>query len=290
MRKLIEKDAEVKSRFDTDGNGHIDGDEWEQVRQLVIRRLEGEATEQAEAQRLAAEADEAVSIAAVAGGAIAQQIYDGDLSVGGPGAVLGNGISDSDDLILEQQGGLSQAFEGLMRRSYAILGADGRTLGTVEQVENELLQDLGRRSLFDPKELSFRLCDAATTETFTLQRSESLGSDQLFIYDSAGAQAGMVRRKPGLLSSEYRITSSLDAGTLSVKSSLFKPFSLEILGIVGSTIGTVQRGWSGLGAFVTGANRMRIHLDEPAQASPMHRIGLVAAALVADLEAEDRKR
>ena len=58
MRKLIQKDPEVLARFDTDGNGVIDGHEWEQVRQLVIQRLEREEAETAEASRLAAEAGE----------------------------------------------------------------------------------------------------------------------------------------------------------------------------------------------------------------------------------------
>jgi len=44
MRVLIEKDPATRTRFDTDGNGVIDGDEWEQVWQLVIRDWTARAT------------------------------------------------------------------------------------------------------------------------------------------------------------------------------------------------------------------------------------------------------
>ena len=56
MRELIESDPAVKSRFDTDGNGVIDGFEWDQVRQLVTARLEREAAEAAESMRAEFEA------------------------------------------------------------------------------------------------------------------------------------------------------------------------------------------------------------------------------------------
>lgn len=45
MKSLIEHDPKVRARFDTDGNGVIDGEEWEAVRQLVIQRLEREQAE-----------------------------------------------------------------------------------------------------------------------------------------------------------------------------------------------------------------------------------------------------
>lgn len=55
MRELIASDPRVLARFDTDGNGVIDGDEWEAVRQLVTRRLEREEVEAELARRLADE-------------------------------------------------------------------------------------------------------------------------------------------------------------------------------------------------------------------------------------------
>ena len=51
-------------------------------------------------------------------------------------------------------------------------------------------------------------------------------------------------------------------------------------------IGMVERGWSGLGAFLTGGNRMRIRVD-PGEVTPEQRWGLLAAALLADLSSED---
>lgn len=52
MKERIASDPRVLARFDTDGNGVIDGEEWEAVRQLVIRRLQREAQEAEAARRL----------------------------------------------------------------------------------------------------------------------------------------------------------------------------------------------------------------------------------------------
>lgn len=43
MKELIANDPAVLARFDTDGNGVIDGEEWEAVRQVVIQRLKRKA-------------------------------------------------------------------------------------------------------------------------------------------------------------------------------------------------------------------------------------------------------
>ncbi len=57
MRELIADDPRVLARFDTDGNGVIDGEEWEAVRQVVIKRLERETMEAELARQLREQLD-----------------------------------------------------------------------------------------------------------------------------------------------------------------------------------------------------------------------------------------
>lgn len=59
MKELIASDPAVLAHFDADGNGVIDGQEWEAVRQVVIRRLEREAAEAELARQMLQELDDA---------------------------------------------------------------------------------------------------------------------------------------------------------------------------------------------------------------------------------------
>jgi hypothetical protein len=102
MRVLIEKDPEVKARFDTDGNGVIDGHEWEQVRQLVIQRLERADSEEAEGRACAKGVGATFGGGVAAPGEIATGIVDDDLV---PTSAVPHGIGEADCRVLEQQGG-----------------------------------------------------------------------------------------------------------------------------------------------------------------------------------------
>jgi hypothetical protein len=284
MRQLIEKDPEVKARFDTDGNGVIDGHEWEQVRQLVIARLEREAAEDAEGRQNAEEAGEAFAVEGAAAGAVATTIFDADLQTG---TAVPHSIGEADCMVLEQQGGLSQVFEGAFRRRYAVLAEDGSTLGAVEQVESELVLGMTPRSIFEHPDLHFRVSDAGTGTVTTFRRTQGLARDRIDVIDTAGLYRASVEWKVSLLGRKFEVSPSGDGGIVIVKSNLLKPFSLEILDCVDDPIGSIERGWSGLGAFLTGGNRMRIRVN-PGEVTPEQRWGLLAAALLADVSAEKK--
>ena len=287
MRVLIEKDPATLARFDTDGNGVIDGHEWEQVRQLVIQRLEREEAEDAEAMRLAAEAGERFAATAATPGAVAHAIYEGDLPANLGSAALPVSIADADEMVLEQQGGLGQVFEGMVRRRYAVLAADGSPLGTVEQIESEMVQNLTNRSLFEIPDLHFRVTDAGTGATMTFRRTQGLARDRIDVVDAAGLYHANVEWKLSLLGKKFVIQPAGEGGEITLKSTILRPFTLEIRDLVDDPIGTVERGWSGLGAFLTGGNRMRIRVN-PGEVTSEQRWGLLAAALLADLSAESK--
>ena len=286
MRALIEKDPAVKARFDRDGNGVIDGYEWDEVRQLVIQRLEREDAERQQGERAAAEAGEKIAAATAGPGAVAQEIYESDL----PAADLASArsIGDADEIILEQQGGVVGAvLEGITRRRYAVFAGDGELLASVEQLESQMLQGLVPRSPFEIPDLNFRVADAATGDVWNFRRSQSVGSDQIEVTDATGRLRAIVSWRLALLRRKYAVEPSGEGGSLTVQSNLLRPFTLSVLDCVDDEIGAIERGWSGLGAFLTGANRMRVKV-RPGELVPEHRFGLVAACLLEDLAAEER--
>jgi hypothetical protein len=287
MRELIQKDPAVLAQFDTDGNGVIDGHEWEQVRQLVTQRLEREEAESNEANRLAAEAGETFNSMQAAPGAVAQAIYEADLPSAYGADALPGAIGDADELVLDQQGGLSQIFEGMVRRRYSVFSVDGSQLGTVEQVENEMMQGLTNRSLFEVPDLHFRVSDAGTGTVMTFRRSQGLARDGIDVIDPNGLTRASVDWKLSLLGKKFVIQSASGGGTITVKSSFIRPFTLDVKDCVDDSIGKIERGWSGLGAFLTGGNRMRIRI-QPGEVTPDQRWGLLAAALLADLSEESK--
>ena len=73
----------------------------------------------------------------------------------------------------------------------------------------------------------------------------------------------------------------------SVKWRVLRPFTLTILDFMDDPCGEIQRGWSGLGAFLGGANRMRIRTTAGALDGSF-RFGLIAAAVLADMSEEGR--
>lgn len=282
MRVLIEKDPEVKARFDTDGNGVIDGHEWEQVRELVIARLEREMAEEALGRESGAEAGE--TLGTPVPGLIAEKIFDGDLQ---SPVALPHSIGEADCMVLEQQGGLSQVFEGTFRRRYAVLDADGGPLGTVEQVESELALGMAAHQIFEHPDLHFRVTDAGTGTVTTFRRTQGLARDCIDVIGPAGLYRASVEWKLSLLGRKFEVSPAGEGGIMTVKSTLRRPLTLSVLDCVDDPIGRIDRGWSGLGAFLTGGNRMRIRVN-PGEVTPEQRWGLLAAALLADVSAEKR--
>ena len=262
MRDLIRNDHAVRARFDLDGNGEIDGDEWEQVRQLVVRRLEREVAEAREAERLAEqsgatfEGNEGAEI-----GRVADQIYARDLpAVMGPMARV-TSLAATTDLILEQRSTPGH---------YSILSPDGNNLGTANQ----------------GPDLDF---DVATRDgqRFTVRRTPGPGADRVEILGASGGTHGYVQWKPALPKPSYHVVSTMDRGTLAVERQPQRPLTLLVLGPNGTTVGTIERGWSGLGGFLAGGNRTRIHV-QAGKVTAGQRWGLIATALLEELKAESR--
>ena len=288
MRALIEKDPAIRGRFDADGNGVIDGDEWEQVRQLVIHRLEHEEAEAATAERLAAKAGTRVAAAPAIPGAIAQAIHEGDLPASRGSSPTPESIGDADEMVLERQGALGALLGKMVRRRYAVFAADGSPLATLEQVENQLIQELTNQSILEAPDLHFRVVEAGNGNTTVFSRARGLARDRIEVTDPASRFRAAVEWKFTLLGRKLVVEPAGEGGPVTVKGSIFHPFTLEILDLVDDPIGRIEHGWSGLGAFLAGAHRTRIWV-KPGEVNPDQRWGLLAAALLADLESESHR-
>jgi hypothetical protein len=279
MRELIQTDPAVLARFDADGNGVIDGDEWEQVRQLVIQRLEREAAESAWGQQVVeAHPDAELDDLPVVVGNVAQEIYAAELPRA-QSAPWGGSLLDAPEIIVEERG-LGQVLQGIARRNYALLLPDGREVGAIEQRENEMLASFKAGGLTPT--LHFDVIDALSGERVTFRRDAEVFGDQVVILDPSGAQLGHIKTKFGLLNPSFKIVSTFSRSSLQVKWRVLRPFTMTVVDSVDDPVGEIQRGWSGLGAFLTGPNRMRIAVNRD-EVSRDLTWGLIACAVLAEM-------
>lgn len=120
-------------------------------------------------------------------------------------------------------------------------------------------------------------------------RTQGLAHDRIDVIDTAGLYRASVEWKFSFLGRKFVVEPSGEGGSVTLKSSLLRPLSLEILACVDHSMGSVERGWSGLGVFLTVRNRMRIRVN-PGEVTPEQRWGLLAPALLADVAAEEAQR
>jgi hypothetical protein len=151
-----------------------------------------------------------------------------------------------------------------------------------------MLQNMTHLDPFSVPDLTFRVRTVGG-ETYTFTRSRGFRSDGVEVRDPGGRTVGFVSWSPALLKRRYHVVSTMDRGSLTVVSQILRPFTHEIVTEDGENAGSIVRGWSGLGGFLTGGNRMRIQ-TAPARVTPGQRWGLLAAALLADLSGESRDR
>lgn len=283
LKQLIQTDPKIKARFDKDGNGIIDGDEWEEVRQLVIQRLtrkEAEAKAAADAAAAAAPAAEPEE-----GGEVAHQLFAEDLRPLPPENTAASSAGHHNVLIIEQQGGLGQVFEGMVRRNYLVYSADGRRIARIDQVESELFSELTQKDLSIP-DLHFKVSDELSGENLLLQKSETMShGTRIAVLNASGGEIAHTHFRGRLLERKAMAYSTLEAHGLEVTRKLLKPWTYDIKTELDDKVGSIERGWSGLGGFLTGGNKMRIQL-EPARSRPEIMWALVAAALMFDLSQE----
>lgn len=284
VKKLINERPDVRAKFDKDGNGVIDGEEWEEVRQLVIKRLERKA---AEAEAAAAAEAEQAAQAAPAPAPVAEDVV-GDIARQEARASVTGAVGDLDELVFRQEGSVvGQMMESMVRRQYAVYAPSGQVVARIQQQENEAIQNLGNKSLFDLPELNFGVQDLVTGESLTFTR-RTLGLNfRVDVSDPRGMIIGYAQGKTALLRSKYQVASSLLPHPWTITQPLFRPLSLDLIDAFDEPKGVIHRQWSGLGSFLTGSNQMRLEL-RPGGATRELRWALVAAMLMADLAWESK--
>lgn len=308
MKELIASDPEVLAQFDKDGNGVIDGAEWEEVRRLVIRRLEKEDFERQLAEKLLEEADEQEPEIQGRDFSNLELAFDPRRSNAGQAdeiferevarrrhaqtpqhvRVSEHGtLADCRELVLEQTGGIKQVFGGMFRREYSIRRRDGEVVGRIHQKQNEMLQDMTNLSLFRHKNVTFFIDDEVTNERFEMSRSASIGDNSIAVMNPNKRMIADTSWTLSFLRRKYEVRAVREGVSYYVRRLLLRPFTFEILDPFEEPIGTMSRGWSGIG-FLTGGNLFHIDIQE--DVSPDVMWGLLAAALLADLDSENGSR
>lgn len=297
MKQLIASDPKVLARFDTDGNGVIDGDEWAAVRQLVIQRLEREQGEHEEAKALAAEAggwsEEPVVVRdpwalAGAGQGVAETIFGEDLQAAPPKAQNYRRIADADTIVLQQEKTfVGQLLGGLVASEYSIRDADGEVMGAIQQQGTDFGEEMSR-GVFEAHRYVYLVTDALDGSTYTIERSPGLIAGERMSVSRNGHQPVADLSLVSLLSGKLEVRGHQDATSIYTKSPFFKPWSILIQDPFDVQIGDISRGWAGLGAFLSGKNRIRIRVNSK-DVSANAKWGLIAAALTYDVKRERRR-
>lgn len=278
IKKLINERPDILAKFDKDGNGVIDGEEWEEVRQLVIKRLERKAAEAS-----AAAAEEATPEAPP----VAEEVV-GDIAKQEARAALTGAVGDLDELVFRQEGSVvGQMMEEMVRRQYAVYAPSGQVIARIQQQQNEALQNLTNKSLLELPELDFQAQDLVTGESLTLTRRTAGLNSRIDVSDQQGMIIGYAQGKTSLLRSKYQVASSLLPHPWQITQPLLRPLSLDLTDAFDEPKGVIHRQWSGLGSFLTGSNQMHLEL-EPGSATRELKWALVAAMLLADLAGEKR--
>lgn len=363
MRELIATDPEVLAHFDADGNGVIDGEEWQAVRELVIKRLEREAAETELARQfqdqldpeqaaelarmeadiagdssldssrpsglpLGAEANENWAVSdespsptqkpgrrpvvrdfegvelvfnpreAIAGKehSLADELYSDELAsryVAGSRDARSVRLSeagtmaDCNELVLEQSGGAKQFFGTMFRRAYVVLDADGDQIGRIGQRENEMLQNFTDYSILEDPDINFAVYDGITGEQFNFRRTSGFSDNTIAVFNPQNRVIARTSWTLSFLRRKYEVRVQKEAMSYYVRRRFLKPWTFDVLDPFEESIGTMQRGWSGLG-FLTGGNLFHIKVDVEISADAMW--GLLATALLADLDSEAGSR
>lgn len=272
MRTLIETDPEVKARFDLDGNGVIDGFEWEQVRRLVIARLE---REEAEAEALLAE------------GELPSGRDDTTLSVAHRQDLLrlkaqerrrAQNAVDHDAIVLEQVKFLG----GLRKRRYLLKREhDGVAIASFSQNENELVQS-ATTSAFNTPNLTFSGSDGLTEQSLSLERTtHAVAGYQMFVSVGTHLKA-RVTAKLKLFRATLEVRCLTENVSYTVKRMRYRPWTFDILDPFDEPIGLVRKGWRGIGGPLTGGALTHIQFHDP-QLVDGARWGMVAAAVLLDI-------
>ena len=311
MRELIRTDPRVFARFDRDGNGVIDGDEWEEVRRVVAQRLEREAFEEELARELAEQpAPDAFSPPAgevelpfdeaplelafdprlqPRGERIADQVFHRDVARKYADVVPGQPttLADHRELVLEQGGGVKQLFTSMFKPSYIIRDARNREVGRIAQQQNEMLQNMMDYDLFRDPNLSFEVEDYLGNYPYRFVRSTGMTENCVQVVNPQGRYIGYTEWKFSFLRRKYEVRVDAEGVSYCVQRRLLRPWTFDILDPFDEPIGVMQRGWSGIG-FLAGANLFHISVETEITSQLMW--GLLATALLADLDSEQGSR
>ena len=283
LKRQIRNDPEVRAHYDLNGDGEIDGQEWDLTRKAVISYLESEEARNKE--------ESVPKSAAVAGAtaAVADQVFNRikksathtDYAPAGtllaePAIIVSQKVEDL-EVITD--------FEG--RNKYRFLTEDGRELAKAQEGDTGTLGMFSRSFLGNRRPFTMWITDHKTNETVILKRHFDLIFSKIDVSDE-DEPIGTVQQRFGFFNKKYDLLTFFGDRNLSVVGPLFKPWTFDIFS-GDEQVGSIKKKWSGfLKEAFTKADNFLVSFDDP-QLTAGERKLILAAAIAIDMDCFERK-
>lgn len=285
MREMIQTDQEVLNHFDTNGDGEIDGDEWDAVQDLVVKRLNREARELEAAKAAMAgvprksirpDSDPEAPPIPLEPGETAQYVFREDLvpmvqTPRGSGTTVDLQEALLLDILVLKRGGEFRGVSTKCDVEYALFNKGQKQLCRLN-----LTRDRGRSSR---KHRGVRVDiigpDGAVTHTI---RHGDMGDEFMVIEDAEKRELGRLSRRSTWLRRVFDMTWPL--GQAIVRRSLWDETAHVVVDAYGTDLARVEQDWSGLGGLF---NNDLMHMAFEPAAELEARWAILGTAVLLDV-------
>lgn len=284
MREMIATDPEVLAHFDVNGDGVIDGAEWQAVVRLVTLRLQREAEDAARAQAVMdRDAGGAPTTEEIAreptpqptpeprqSGELASHLYQDEVrpyvsavQSESPDSEIAS-MFELPRVVLEQS---EKEFTGEHWMGYLVRDHRGVTVGRIG-----LRHSTG-------EELHYDVWDAKTGSTLSLRQERRGRHQPLLAFDEAGQRLGFALWKSSLLG-RSKITFESEGRAGRATQQFFDEHVFDVCDSRDQAVGRIEHDWFGLG-FLTGSGR-QLHVQANGAISRAGWMVMFATAIAAD--------
>jgi uncharacterized protein YxjI len=287
LKKQIKSDPRVLAKYDLDGNGEIDGQEWELARKAVIASLEAEDSTPRDAGT--SKAAMGASMTGTALGGAASQIFNRmQGTAAGEGAAPAGTLLAAAQVLVKQEVEsleLVTSFEG--RNRYGFYTPAGQKLAHAEEEATGIGGAILRNVFSNARAFSMGISVMGTAEVIGIKRHFEFIFSKMKVSDSQGP-VGEVNQRFSLLNRKYELVPYFASQKLTVSGPLFRPWTFNIMA-GGRQVGSIKKKWSGImkEAF-TKSDNFEVSIDDPALGAAERKL-IFAAAIAIDIDYFEKK-